>query len=81
MSAKTSGSAGSHAARGNERYLNPVSAEDQRILDPLEDAVAEAPKRQVGRLRIPHPEISGQGKTIGDPVAPIVDEGDWECLK
>ncbi len=29
----------------------------------------------------PHPEIAGKGRTLGDLVAPIVDEGDWECLK
>ena len=31
--------------------------------------------------RQPHPDIAGKGKTLGDLVAPIVDEGDWECLK
>lgn len=34
-----------------------------------------APRRQ------PHPDIAGKGKTLGDLVAPIVDEADWECLK
>ena len=33
------------------------------------------------RRRRPHPEIAGKGRTLGDLVAPIVDEGDWECLK
>ncbi|MBF0152160.1 MAG: hypothetical protein HQL64_00230 [Magnetococcales bacterium] len=31
--------------------------------------------------RQPHPEIAGQGKTLGDIVTPIVDANDWECLK
>jgi len=31
--------------------------------------------------RTPHPAIAGKGKTIGDLIAPIVDERDWECLK
>jgi hypothetical protein len=31
--------------------------------------------------RQPHPDIAGKGKTLGDLVAPIVDEADWECLK
>ncbi|WP_020507905.1 hypothetical protein [Lamprocystis purpurea] len=33
------------------------------------------------KRRRPHPEIAGKGRTLGDLVAPIVDEGDWECLK
>ncbi|MCU0807988.1 MAG: hypothetical protein MUC53_08640 [Candidatus Contendobacter sp.] len=31
--------------------------------------------------RQPHPEIAGKGQTLGDLVAPIVDDNDWECLK
>jgi len=31
--------------------------------------------------RTPHPRIAGKGRTIGDLVAPVVDESDWECLK
>jgi hypothetical protein len=33
------------------------------------------------RQRRPHPEIAGKGRTLGDLVAPIVDDADWECLK
>jgi hypothetical protein len=28
----------------------------------------------------PHPDIAGKGQTLGDLVAPIVDDNDWECL-
>jgi hypothetical protein len=38
------------------------------------------PLATVARRR-PHPAIAGKGKTLGDIVSPIVDEGDWECLK
>lgn len=31
--------------------------------------------------RRPHPDIAGKGRTLGDLVAPAVDEKDWECLK
>ncbi|HOW76943.1 MAG TPA: hypothetical protein P5102_01695 [Candidatus Competibacteraceae bacterium] len=31
--------------------------------------------------RQPHLDIAGKGQTIGDLVAPLVDENDWECLK
>ena len=31
--------------------------------------------------RRPSPVIAGQGKTLGDLIAPIVSEEDWECLK
>ena len=30
--------------------------------------------------RRPHPDIAGKGKTLGDLIAPAVDESDWECL-
>lgn len=33
------------------------------------------------KRRRPHPDIAGKGRTLGDLVGPIVDEGDWECLK
>jgi hypothetical protein len=26
-------------------------------------------------------KIAGKGRTLGDLVAPIVDEADWQCLK
>ncbi len=31
--------------------------------------------------RVPHPDIAGKGETLGDIVSPIVEEGDWQCLK
>jgi hypothetical protein len=31
--------------------------------------------------RRPHPDIAGKGMTLGDIVSPVVEEGDWECLK
>jgi hypothetical protein len=31
--------------------------------------------------RAPSQAIAGKGKTLGDLVAPIVDDGDWDCLK
>jgi len=33
------------------------------------------------KLRSPHPDIAGKGKTLGDIVGPLVDASDWECLK
>nr|VFJ43288.1 MAG: hypothetical protein BECKFM1743A_GA0114220_1000712 [Candidatus Kentron sp. FM]VFJ43953.1 MAG: hypothetical protein BECKFM1743C_GA0114222_100079 [Candidatus Kentron sp. FM]VFK06026.1 MAG: hypothetical protein BECKFM1743B_GA0114221_1000912 [Candidatus Kentron sp. FM] len=33
------------------------------------------------KRRQPHPAIAGKGKTLGDLVAPVVSETDWECLK
>ncbi|MEA1049540.1 hypothetical protein U5801_06945 [Lamprobacter modestohalophilus] len=33
------------------------------------------------RRRTPTRAIAGKGKTLNDLVAPIVDEGDWDCLK
>ncbi len=33
------------------------------------------------RRRFPPASIAGKGQTLGDIVSPIVDEGDWECLK
>ena len=41
-----------------------------------EDLPMPAPPR-----RQPHPDIAGKGQTLGDLVAPIVDDSDWECLK
>lgn len=31
--------------------------------------------------RQPAPGIAGKGKTLGDLIAPIVLEEDWDCLK
>ena len=36
---------------------------------------------QTVKRRVPSASIAGKGKTLGDIVSPIVDEGDWECLK
>jgi hypothetical protein len=33
------------------------------------------------KRRRPHPDIAGKGRTLGDLVSPVVDDGDWECLK
>jgi len=33
------------------------------------------------QVRRPHPSIAGKGKILGDLIDPIVEEGDWECLK
>lgn len=33
------------------------------------------------RKRRPHPAIAGKGRTIGDLIAPIVDEADWDVLQ
>jgi hypothetical protein len=30
---------------------------------------------------VPDPEIAGRGRTIGDFVTAIVEEGDWDYLK
>jgi hypothetical protein len=32
------------------------------------------------KLRQPSRAIAGKGKTLGDIVNPLLDEGDWECL-
>jgi len=41
-----------------------------------DDENSSAPKR-----RRPHPDIAGKGRTLGELVEPLVDEGDWKCLK
>lgn len=33
------------------------------------------------KQRRPHPAIAGKGRTTGDLVAPIVDDGEWDCLQ
>jgi len=35
----------------------------------------------LSKRRQPHPDIAGKGRTLGDLIAPAVDETDWECLK
>ena len=37
--------------------------------------------RPADRKRQPSAVIAGKGKTLGDIVAPIVPESDWEALK
>ena len=39
----------------------------------------EIPPTVKRRVRPTH--LAGQVKILGDVVSPIVDEGDWECLK
>jgi hypothetical protein len=41
--------------------------------------IDEQTPKTTGRRR-PHPSIAGKGRTLGDLISPIVDEGDWECL-
>ena len=43
----------------------------------VDEDLPAAPKPR----RRPHPAIAGKGKTLGDLVAPLLDESDWECLK
>jgi hypothetical protein len=31
--------------------------------------------------RVPSPLIAGKGKILGDIVAPVTPEGDWDALK
>jgi len=38
-------------------------------------------KTQPTRRRFPILELAGKATTLGDIVSPIVDEGDWECLR
>ena len=33
------------------------------------------------KQRRPHPAIAGKGRTVGDLIAPIVDDEDWDCLQ
>ena len=41
------------------------------------DDQAPAPAKK----RTPHPAIAGKGRTLGDLIAPVVDEADWDCLQ
>ena len=41
------------------------------------DDQAPAPAKN----RTPHPAIAGKGRTLGDLIAPMVDEADWACLQ
>lgn len=31
--------------------------------------------------RRPHPAIAGKGRTLGDLIAPLVADEDWDCLQ
>ena len=53
-----------------------VSHRIELIALTLDEDSVPVPKR-----RRPHPDIAGRGRTLGDLLEPIVDEGDWECLK
>ena len=38
-------------------------------------------QQAVAKRRHPPPSLAGKVEILGDMVSPIVDEGDWECLK
>jgi hypothetical protein len=57
----------------------PESFVNQRV-ELIALTIDDAPLPERKRRR-PHPEIAGKGRTLGDLVAPIVDDADWECLK
>jgi plasmid stability protein len=46
----------------------------------LRRALHEEPQR-TGKRRAPPESIAGKGRTLGDLVGSLIDEGDWECLK
>lgn len=41
----------------------------------------DEPTLETVRKRRPHSDIAGKGRTLGDLIAPVVDEVDWDCLK
>ena len=41
----------------------------------------DATDSTVSKQRRPHPCIAGKGRTLGDLLEPLMDEGEWECLK
>lgn len=43
--------------------------------------VLDEPISPPSTKRRPAPSIAGKGKTLGDLIAPIVPEEDWDCLK
>lgn len=57
--------------------LRQWSTRSVRVILLEKEPAAESKKSR----RLPHPAIAGKGRTIGDLVAPVVDESDWECLK
>jgi len=46
------------------------------LLQSLRQANPQPPIR-----RFPLPTLAGKARTLGDIVSPMLDEGDWECLK
>ena len=44
------------------------------MLPPLERATSQ-------NRRVPSPRIAGKGKILGDIVAPVIPESDWNVLK
>ncbi|WP_373539561.1 hypothetical protein [Chamaesiphon sp.] len=62
---------------GQVKWLGeqPTVQSARLIVTVLEETVPPVKRRS------PPASIAGKGKTLGDIVSPIVDEGDWECLK
>lgn len=54
----------------------PPNRRVEAIFLVLDEPVLSPPAK-----RRPAPNIAGQGKTLGDLIAPIVPEEDWDCLK
>jgi hypothetical protein len=62
---------------GQVKWLgDQPSVESARLIVTVLEEKTSSVKR-----RFPPASIAGKGKTLGDIVSPIVDEGDWECLK
>ncbi len=53
----------------------PPNCQVEAIFIVLNESILPPIKRR------PSPVIAGQGKTLGDLIAPIVPENDWECLQ
>ena len=53
----------------------PPNCQVDAIFIVLNESISPSVKRH------PSPVIAGQGKTLGDLIAPIVPEDDWECLQ
>jgi hypothetical protein len=62
---------------GQIKWLSeqPDFASARIIVTILEEVKPEIIRRSTSKA------IAGKGKTLGDIISPIVDEGDWECLK
>ena len=63
------------------RILVTVLEESVPDLSQSEPLAEKVPPEKKKYRRIPPPEIAGKVKILGDIVAPIVDEEEWECLK